>query len=114
MDIKERIKELCKKNGISMNALEKELGLGIGYISKLGKSTPNAKYLQKIADRFGVTTDYIMNGKEKDLSVEADILISVRNDKRLMQALKVYMTFSDKQKNLVLSTIENLGDLNND
>jgi transcriptional regulator with XRE-family HTH domain len=62
MDLKERIKELCKKNNISMNQLEQELDFGKGYISKLGKSTPNATKIQQLANRLGVTVDYLMNG----------------------------------------------------
>ena len=106
MDIKERFKELCKKNGISMKALEKELGLGIGYISKLGKSTPNAKYLQKIADRFGVTTDYIMTGIEKSLDEKygdemTHLYALIRNDAELSKALNKYFTLSeDKRKHI--------------
>lgn len=65
MDIKSRIKELCRQKGISMNALESGLGFGKGYISKLGKSTPNVLKIQKIADYFGVTVDYLMTGKEE-------------------------------------------------
>ena len=40
-----------------MNQLEKELGFAVGYISKLDKSTPNSKYIQKIADYFNVSVD---------------------------------------------------------
>lgn len=109
MDIKERIKELCKKNGISMNALEKELGLGIGYISKLGKSTPNAKYLQKIAERFNVTTDYIMTGEESKFSKDRAILeVQITEDEELMRRLKKYMELSQEKKDLILSMIDNL------
>lgn len=64
MGIKERIKELCKKNKISMNALEKKLGLGVGYISKIGKSTPNSTNIKKIADYFNVSVDFIMTGED--------------------------------------------------
>lgn len=109
MDIKERIKELCKKNGISMNALEKELGLGIGYISKLGKSTPNAKYLQKIADRLGVTTDYIMTGEEPKFSKERALLeVQITEDAELMRRLKKYMDLPQEKKDLILAMIDNL------
>lgn len=66
MDLKERIKELCKKNNISMNQLEQELDFGKGYISKLGKSTPNATKIQQLANRLGVTVDYLMNGAVDD------------------------------------------------
>ena len=110
MDIKERIKELCKKNGISMNSLEKELGLGIGYISKLGKSTPNAKYLQKIADRFGVTTDYIMTGIEKSLDEKygdemTHLYALIRNDVKLSKALHKYFSLSEEKKEYVVGLI---------
>ncbi|MDK2965116.1 helix-turn-helix transcriptional regulator [Lacrimispora sp.] len=66
MDLKERIKELCKKNNISMNQLEQELDFGKGYISKLGKSTPNATKIQQLANRLGVTVDYLMTGNTDD------------------------------------------------
>lgn len=66
MTLKERIKTLCKKNGISMNKLEEELGFGKGYISKLETSNPNINKLQKIADYFDVTLDYLMSGDDKD------------------------------------------------
>lgn len=110
MDIKERIKELCKKNGISMNALEKELGLGIGYISKLGKSTPNAKYLQKIAERFNVTTDYIMTGIEKSLDEKygddmTHLYALIRNDVKLSKALHKYFSLSEEKKEYVVGLI---------
>lgn len=65
-DMKDRIKELCAKAGISMNKLETKLGFGKGYISKLGNSSPNTTKLQKIADYFSVSLDYLMTGKEKE------------------------------------------------
>ena len=63
MNLKERIQELCKRENISMNQLEEELEFGKGYISKLGKSTPNTAKIQKIANRFSVPLEYLM-GKE--------------------------------------------------
>lgn len=64
--MKERIKELCKMNGISMNKLEEVLGFGKGYISKLGESTPNTAKIKKIADYFNVSVEYLMTGTEKE------------------------------------------------
>ncbi|WP_124067417.1 helix-turn-helix transcriptional regulator [Clostridium sp. E02] len=66
MDLKERIKELCKNSNISMNQLEQELGFGKGYISKLGKSTPNTTKIQQLANRLGVSVDYLMTGNAED------------------------------------------------
>lgn len=66
MNLKERIQDLCKKTGKSMNQIETELGFGKGYISKLGKSTPNTAKIQKIADYFEVSVDYLMTGEEPE------------------------------------------------
>ena len=66
MDMKERIRHLCKINHVSMNRVEGDLGFGKGYLSKLGTSKPNAEKLKKIADYFNVSLDFIMTGKEKN------------------------------------------------
>ena len=66
MTLKDRIKELCRTRNISMNKLEDELLFGKGYISKLGVSRPNVRKLQKIADYFDVSLDYLMTGEEKE------------------------------------------------
>lgn len=92
MTLKERVKNLCKSNGVSMNQLEKELEFATGYISKLDKSTPNSKYIQKIADYFNVSVDYIMKGKETEFSVEMaqkDVALSNMEDKVKEYALKI-------------------------
>ena len=58
-----------------MNKLETDLEFGKGYISKLGKSTPNVTKLRKIADYFGVSLDYLIyyelpDGKEPALTAK--------------------------------------------
>ena len=59
----DRINELCKERGISITALEEELGFGRGSIGKLKKGTTmSSARLQKIADRLETTTDYLLNG----------------------------------------------------
>lgn len=64
--MKERIKELCRINDISMNKLEEILGFGKGYISKLGESTPNTTKIKLIADYFNVSLEYLITGDEKE------------------------------------------------
>lgn len=49
-----------------MNTAESEMGLAKGYISKLGNSNPNQKTLQKMSEYFGVSVEYLINGKEED------------------------------------------------
>ena len=69
MTLKDNIKNLCKEKGVSMNKLETDLEFGKGYISKLDKSVPNSAKLQKIADYFGVSIDYLLNGKSSSIKV---------------------------------------------
>ena len=52
--LKEHIKGLCKKNGISMRKAERDIGLAQGYLSKIDSVSPSSKNLQAIADYFGV------------------------------------------------------------
>ena len=86
MDLKERIKELCKVNGVSMNKVESDLNFGKGYISKLGKSTPNASKIRQIADYFDVTVDYLMSGKES--SQEIEVKLTRKDEKDIARRLE--------------------------
>ena len=63
MSIKERIQDLCKAKHVSMNSVETTLGFGKGYLSKLGTTKPNSEKLEKIANYFNVSLDYIITGK---------------------------------------------------
>lgn len=67
MTIRERVKKLCEDNDISVNKFEQELGFSKGYISKLDNSTPNSRFIKKMADYFGVTTDYILYGNVSEV-----------------------------------------------
>lgn len=58
--ILENIYALCKKNGISVFALEKAVGIGNGTIARWGKSSPRVDRLQSVAKYFGVTVDDLL------------------------------------------------------
>lgn len=64
----EKIKELCKQNGVSFYALEKELKISSGSVCKWEKSTPRVETLQKLADYFGVPITYFLENKEDKVS----------------------------------------------
>ena len=76
----EKIKELAKKQGKSLGAVEEDLGYGRNTLYKIKNSTPNAERLAEIANYFNVSTDYLLgrtdnpklyttpDGKEVDLS----------------------------------------------
>lgn len=58
------IKGLCDSKGISIAELERNLGLGNSTIRKWDTNKPNVEKLQKVADYFHVTTDYLL-GREQ-------------------------------------------------
>lgn len=109
MTLRERIKELCRKNGVSMNKLEIDLEFGKGYLSKLDKSTPNSEKLQQIADYFGVTLDYLMTGKEKeetDYHGQAELWLKIRHDDKMLNAIQTLYNLSDRKKEHVFELID--------
>lgn len=65
MTMYERMEELRKRKGVSHATLEKDLGFSNGSYSKWKNSTPNPERLQKLADYFGVTLEYLMTGEKK-------------------------------------------------
>lgn len=54
------IKQLCISTGITVAKLEKALRLGNGTIHKWGKSSPGVDKLEKVADYFSVSVDFII------------------------------------------------------
>ena len=66
MTLKERVKALADKRGISLPTLESELGFGNSTIVKWDKSTPNADKLNAVAKYFDVTMDYLLNGEDDE------------------------------------------------
>lgn len=67
----EIFEQLLQKHNVTSYKVSKEAGVTQTALSnwKSGKSTPTTKTLQKIADYFGVTIDYLMTGEEKEESV---------------------------------------------
>ena len=57
---------LCRQKGSSPSAVAQEIGFSNATATKWKKgSTPQGATLQKIADYFGVTTDYLLGNEEK-------------------------------------------------
>ena len=60
MGILDRVKKLCAENSISVGDLEKELEFSNGSIYKWIKTTPGADKVEKVADYFNVSVDYLL------------------------------------------------------
>ncbi|MFR3686205.1 MAG: helix-turn-helix domain-containing protein [Enterococcus sp.] len=83
----DRIKILLKERALTLAELERKLGFGNGSMSRWNKSTPSGDKIQKVADYFDVSTDYLLGRTEKrryydlsekerkDIAVQAEELI---------------------------------------
>lgn len=56
----DRLKTLADKRKISIADLEKRLGFEVNSLYAWKRQTPSGKNLQKVADYFGTTTDYLL------------------------------------------------------
>lgn len=68
MSLYDRIIVLCKNKNISVNSLEKTIGISTGTISKWDISCPKATTLKKVADFFNVTMDHLLTGESSENS----------------------------------------------
>lgn len=99
--MKERVKQLCKEKGVSMNAAESEMGLAKGYISKLDNSNPNQKTLQKMSDYFGVSVEFLISGKE-DSREQKITSLSQTEELDIMKDVDVIIDKLKKSEEVVL------------
>lgn len=65
MSLYDNVKQAAKLKGYSINRLEQELGFARSYISKFKTITPSADKIQKIADFLGVSSEYLLDGKNE-------------------------------------------------
>ncbi|WP_287143420.1 helix-turn-helix domain-containing protein [Enterococcus faecium] len=69
----ERIKELAKKQGKSLNKVEEDLGYGKNVLYRLKNSNPSTERLQEIADYFDVSVDYLLGREKKETPKHVDL-----------------------------------------
>ena len=107
MGMKERVKMLCKERDMSLNKAEADCGFAKGYFSKLDKSKPNSANLQKIAEFFNVSIEYLMTGKDKTYSEEDALLDAhISEDVELKEDMKKYYTLEEKARKYILEGID--------
>ena len=87
----EVFEQLLQKYDVTPYKVAKEAGVTQTALSnwKLGKSTPTTQTLQKIADYFGVTIDYLMTGKEEPEKKE--IMLTPRDERDIKKDLDSIM-----------------------
>lgn len=104
MGIVDRIKQKIKAQSTTIAAVERELGLGNGTISKWDKQSPSCNNMLKLANYLNCTIDYLLTGKEKSSTSEQ---LSA-DEQRL---LTYYKKLSDIDKGVVIGRAEQLAAL---
>ena len=83
--------QLLQKHNVTSYRVAKEAGVTQTALSnwKSGRSTPSATTLQKIADYFGVSVDYLMTGKDEPKEKSPELTARDERDigRRLEKAL---------------------------
>jgi transcriptional regulator with XRE-family HTH domain len=91
MSIYERVKLLCSERGISLRKLSRDCGFSAATITKWKDHAPSADKIQKVADYFGVSTDWL-NGLSAVRNFEQDVYYTNPDIAEKVQRL------SDKQR----------------
>ena len=114
MSLVERIKSLAVSKKMTFAELERALGLANSSIRKWDASSPSSERLQKVADHFHVSTDYLLGRTETpyyalketdEPSIQADL-------ERLIEDLdgfkysKKMAKFSEETRELLIASLE--------
>lgn len=105
----ERIKLLAKKQGKSLQKVSSDLGFGDNYLYTLKKQKPKSDSLEKLADYFHVSVDYLLGREKKTIlnraprkhrTIETKIKYSGTTNKRVdILGIKRMSFFSEKELN---------------
>ena len=83
-----RIQFLCKINDTNVKRLEEALGFANGTIGRWGKSIPSSDSVQKIADYFDVSIDFLMGRTDNMTSHRIDSEMCEQNILRALEDIK--------------------------
>lgn len=104
--IYERIKIIAKEQGISINALEKKLGISRGSLCKIDTHKPSSEKIQLLAQELNTTVDYLMTGKDSRFSVEnAELMADIMLDNEMLEMMKIYQKLNKEKKKHVYDLI---------
>ena len=110
--------KLLNEKGVTAYKVGKATGIAGSTFTdwKSGRSVPKQEKLQKIADYFGVSLDYLMTGKESNPSMDylytdenSDFLIEVTKkakDKEFVERMKKYMSLLNEDQKSINDMID--------
>lgn len=97
MTLLSRIKALCAEKSITLASLEKTLNFGNGSLSRWDTSSPSADKLQKVAEYFDISTDYLL-GNENTSLINGEVKKASDRDIRRIERARSKMSADLKQR----------------
>ncbi|ABS23199.1 helix-turn-helix domain-containing protein [Bacillus cytotoxicus] len=112
------VKKLAEEQKISISELERTLGMGKNSLYRWKKQTPSSDTLQKVADYFNVSTDYLLGRTkkkyweltekdEKDIQKKLEELIEDMGNSDALAFSKGSEPMSEETKQLLIISLEN-------
>lgn len=97
----------------SVRKLEEEIGLSNGLIASWSKSEPSKEKVEKVANFFNVSVDYLLNGKKDEPDGKHDKSIDVNE---LLENDELLLSFQGKEiskqyRDAVLAILKTMPDL---
>ncbi|MEK4513637.1 helix-turn-helix domain-containing protein [Paenibacillus sp. FSL K6-2524] len=100
MAIVENLKALCKQHSISIPKLEDELGFGRGSIYNWDTNNPGIDKVLKVARRFGVSIEFLLQGYERRESFTSESLLKIAKENG--SSIGRVLTVLDEAKLIIL------------
>lgn len=97
MTILDRIRSLANDRKVTLAELERNLNFSNGSLRKWETSTPSGDKIEKIADYFNVSTDYLL-GRTKNPYTSNDDLMNTQELETLIMFRKETEDMSDDEK----------------
>jgi len=105
------MEELLEERHVKVSQVAKATGVNLSTFTdwKTGRCHPKIEKMQKIADYFGVSVEYITTGKDKQFSDEsAELAAKIRRVPELQDALSTLIKLPEEDRQLIYTLIKKL------
>lgn len=102
MGTKEIVKDLASQRRLTIAELERKVGIANGTIGKWGKQKPSIDTLQKLADFFDVSIDFLLgraDQSDKSLGSKGDLLAAHIDDDVSEKDMEDILRYIEYRKN---------------
>ena len=88
MTVYDRVKELASQRKMTIAEVEKALGMGLNSLYSWRKKKPNSASLEKAADYFNVSVDYLLGREEvKPINEPIDLAEIANSDDAIFDSI---------------------------